>query len=330
MTMEIGGGRARTMPAQVMALVILAAWVVRPAAAQDTAAAPAPPAAPPAATPTATKPPDTEIHLLPLRVRAGVVSLGSPVNITRRVGYDNQPSFTPDGRAVLYTSIRTDAQADIYRYQIGSRVTTRVTATPESEYSPTVMPGGRWISVVRVEADSTQRLWRMTLDGTDFRLLLDRVKPVGYHAWGDARTLALFVLGDPATLQIADLRSGDAHTVASAIGRSLHRIPGSRAISFVQTRSADEWWIDRLELRTGRITPLVRTLPGCEDYAWTPQGIALMARGDSIYQWTPGRAGGWRSVGTAGLGAGGGRISRMAVSPLGDLLAIVAEEPAAR
>ena len=318
--MEIGAGRARTTPAQVMAaLVILAALAVRPAAAQDTAAAPAPPAAPPAA-PVAAKPPDTEIHLLPLRVRAGVVSLGRPVNITRRVGYDNQPSFTPDGRAVLYTSIRTDAQADIYRYHIGSRVTTRVTSTPESEYSPTVMPGGRWISVVRVEADSTQRLWRMTLDGTDFRLLLDRVKPVGYHAWGDARTLALF----------ADLRSGDAHTVASAIGRSLHRIPGERAISFVQKRSADEWWIDRLELRTGRITPLVRTLPGCEDYAWTPQGIALMARGDSIYQWTPGRAGGWRSLGASGLGAGGGRISRMAVSPRGNLLAIVAEEPAAR
>ena len=311
------------------AILASATQSVAIAAAQDTVVpSPLPPAVSPAAA-AAAGPPGTEILLLPLHVRDGVVSLGAPANITARAGYDNQPSFTPDGRSVLYTSIRADGQADIYRYHPGSRRTTRVTATPESEYSATVMPGGRRISVVRVEADSTQRLWQMALDGTDFRLLLDRVKPVGYHAWGDPRTLALFVLGEPSTLRVADVRSGDARVVASSIGRSLHRIPGERAISFVRKRSADDWWIERLDLRSGRITPLARTLPGSEDYAWTPGGVALMAHGDSIYQWTHGDRKGWRPVAAPTLD-GLGRISRMAVSPTGTQLAIVAEEPPRR
>src|SRR5205085_5230181 len=115
-------------------------------------------------------------------------------------GYGNQPSFLPDSRAILYTSRREDGQSDIYRYDIGSAATTGVTTTPESEYSATVMPGGRRFSVIRVEKDSTQRLWSFALDGSDPRIVVESLKPVGYHAWLDATTLAMFVLGSPNAL----------------------------------------------------------------------------------------------------------------------------------
>ncbi len=42
--------------------------------------------------------PSTDIHLVPLRARGDSVTVGAAVNITPRTGYDNQPSFTPDGR----------------------------------------------------------------------------------------------------------------------------------------------------------------------------------------------------------------------------------------
>ena len=42
------------------------------------------------------------------------------MNITRSPGYDNQPSFTPDGAAILFTSNRGGTQTDIYRYDVGS------------------------------------------------------------------------------------------------------------------------------------------------------------------------------------------------------------------
>jgi hypothetical protein len=172
----------------------------------------------------AASPPDTDIALATLTVSAGRISVGRPTGITSTPGYDNQPSFTPDGRAIFFTSIRGgSSQTDIYRYDVVSGETTRVTSTPEGEYSATVTPDGAHISVIRVEAGGTQRLWRFTLDVRQPELVLERVRPVGYHAWADDRTLALFVLGEPATLQLADTRSGDAEVVARGITRSLQR-----------------------------------------------------------------------------------------------------------
>lgn len=63
-------------------------------------------------------PPATDIYLADLRVARGRVTVDAPVNVTARPGYDNQPFFLPDGRAFLYTSVREDSQADIYRYDI--------------------------------------------------------------------------------------------------------------------------------------------------------------------------------------------------------------------
>src|SRR5262249_35088961 len=204
----------------------------------------------------------------------GRLTVGVPVNITNSPGYDNQPSFTPDGSAILFTSIRGNRSGstsatlpDIYRYDIASKAITRVTETAEGEYSPTVTPDGQHFSVIRVAADSTQRLWQFTLDGRNPELVLPDVKPVGYHVWADDHTLALFVLGQPATLQLADMGTGKAEIVASGIGRSLQRIPGGSTISFVarpapateaeKAASPPVLSIRELDPRTRRITPLV-------------------------------------------------------------------------
>ena len=266
-----------------------------------------------------------------LAIRDSGVSVGVPLNITVRAGYDNQPSFTPDGRSVLFTSTRSDAQADIYRYDIGSRATARVTATPESEYSATVMPDGRRISVIRVEADSTQRLWSFQSDGTDPQVILREIKPVGYHAWANDSVLALFVLGSPATLQVANARTGAARTLTSGIGRSIHRIPGTGAISFVEKQSDSVWVIRRLDPSNDSITTLVRTLPRTEDYAWAPDGSILMAQGNRLFRWKtkPGSTGAateWAQI-AAFVQPELQRLSRIAVSPRGDWIALVAAEP---
>jgi hypothetical protein len=270
-------------------------------------------------------PPSTDIYLADLRVRGGRVTVGSPANVTARPGYDNQPFFLPDGRAFFYTSVREDAQADIYRYDLRRRTTTRVTATPESEYSATPLPGGRGFSVVRVEPDSTQRVWAFDLDGSHPRIVLQEIKPVGYHAWGNDHTLGLFVLGSPATLQLADTRSGAATVEARNIGRSIHKVPGRAAISFVQRDSAAAWWVKEVDLSTRQIRPLVRTRENVDLYAWTPGGILLMAQGSKVYQWDPRRGGDLEQVVDL-AGAGLNNITRLAVSPRGDRLALVATD----
>jgi hypothetical protein len=273
----------------------------------------------------AAAPPATDIFLSSMRVQDGRVVVGPPVNVTARPGYDNQPFFLPNGRAFLYTSIREDRQADIYRYDVGRARSERLTTTRESEYSPTPLPDDAGFSVVRVEADSTQHLWAFDADGTHPRLLLDSIKPVGYHAWADSHTLLLFVLGTPPTLQIADTRRPGARgeIVTRNIGRPLQRVPGSAAIAFLQRDSARGNWIKQVNAHTKDVTPLVRAMDDADYFTWATGGIVIAARGTKLYQWNPRRSQDWEEV--ADLGAAGlANVSRLAVSPKSDRIAIVA------
>jgi WD40 repeat protein len=273
--------------------------------------------------PAPTTPPDTDIYLAPFAPRPPN-AVGRATNITHTPGYDNQPSFTSDGTALLFTSNRGEKQTDIYRYTIASGDTTRVTSTAESEYSPTVTPDGTHISVVRVEGDGTQRLWRFTLDGGQPELVLERVKPVGYHAWIDDHTLALFVLGQPPTLQLADTRTGRADEIARGITRSIQHVPRRGTISFVDKDEDGSLVVRELDPATRNVTTLVSAVAGAKeaDLAWTPDGQLLMAQSDVLYGWRR-EASGWTRLADLGaLGMHG--ATRLAVSPRGDRIAIVA------
>ena len=231
-------------------------------------------------------PPATDIHLMQLAVDGSSWQLGEPVNVTDRDGYDNQPRFVADGSALLYTSIR-DGQADIYRYELEGGRTFQVTATGESEYSPTPLPSGDGFSVVRVEDDGTQRLWSFDADGGAPMLVLGEIRPVGYHGWLDAHRLGLFVLGTPPTLHLADAELGTSRVVAENIGRSIHVTPDGEGVSFVHKASETDWRIERLELASGARRTLVSTRPASEDFIWTPDGRILMAEGSKLFACSP-------------------------------------------
>lgn len=303
-------------------------WLAAAAALTLTAVQPQPP-----------PPPDTEIFLASLAASGDRLSVTAPINITNSPGYDNQPSFAPDGRSIFFTSNRGGTQTDIYRYDIGSAATRRITDTPESEYSPTVTPDRAHISVVRVEADGTQRLWQFTIDGREPAVVLRDVKPVGYHAWADPQTLVLFVLGPPATLQVADTRTGRAEILATDIGRSIQNIPAPRlrsgqggTVSFVQRTPAVRQAADRppqltireLDPKNRRMTTLIDAPAGAReaDVAWTPDGTLLMSKDDVLYQWRRGATAWTEAVNLASLGLRG--VSRIAVSPDGGRIALVA------
>jgi WD40 repeat protein len=297
-----------------------------------------PPQAPqqPPPPPAAQAPPDTEIYLAPMKIANGAIEIGPAVDITNNPGYDNQPFFTPDGKAILFTSVRGGGtQTDIYKYDIAATTIAQVTRTPESEYSPTITPAGN-LSVIRVEldADKTQRLWELTADGRDPRPVLEAIKPVGYHAWADDHTLALFVLGQPATLQVADTRTGTTVVLARDIGRSIQRIPlrpgsgqtGAAAISFVEReRSGDavNLVIKELNTSTRQISVLTPAVAGSTeaDCAWTPDGTLLMVKGPTLYSWTRGQSGWKEVISLERLSLVG--VTRLAVSPRGDYLALV-------
>ncbi|WP_337171672.1 M20/M25/M40 family metallo-hydrolase [Gemmatimonas aurantiaca] len=282
---------------------------------------------------TSTPSPDAEVYLVPLTMRGDTVRVGVPANLTRRAGYDNQPMFAPDSRALFYTANLGDGHTDIWRLDLSTGLTAPVRRTvPESEYSAAPMLGDTAaLAVIRVEADSTQRLWRLPLGSGAPSVILPDLKPVGYFAQPDDSTWVTFVLGSPATLQVTHTRrtggtTGPSRTLARDIGRSLHRIPGTRFVSFVQ-KGAQPWHVMRLDVSSDRIDTLVALPEGTEDVTWVDSTTLLAGQDTKLLQWTRGSDTGrnaWRTVGDFGF-AHLARISRLAVSPNRQWLAMVAE-----
>ena len=269
-------------------------------------------------------PPATDIFLAPLSISStdGRPTIGKPVSVTNRPGYDNQPAFTPDSKGMLFTSIHEDGQSDIYRYDVGTKAITRVTSTPESEYSATIMPGGQRFSVIRVERDSAQRLWSFAMDGSDPQLLVPTVKPVGYHAWIDPDNLALFVLGNPNALVHYDLRSGHADTLARNIGRSLAPTIGGGGFSFTAHDSTGAVKLKTMSWPYQTISDLVALPRGSEDIVWLARDLVLSSTGSKLVSWKPGTTDWQDAIDLAPAGLS--RISRLALSQDGKWLAIVA------
>lgn len=283
-------------------------------------------AAPRAGGQAASAPPNSDIFLARILQTGDSVRLGAAQNITRRPGYDNQPAFLTDATGVLYTAIDSSGQADIWRYDIRTARRVRLTNTPESEYSPTVMPGSTRFSVVRVERDSTQRLWSFRLDGRDPQVVLESLAPIGYHAWLDQFRLAVYVLGTPSTLHVVRRDGSEDEVRARHVGRTIQRVPAQAWYSFVQLDSTRTPWIVAQPFEGGPVSRLVQMPEGNEFYTWAPDGTLLSANGSSIVRWNGvgGEGSAWIPVASvAALPAK--NISRLAVSPDGRWLAFVGE-----
>jgi hypothetical protein len=269
----------------------------------------------------------TNIYIADLADQDGLLELTGIAEVTRREGYDNQPVFLSDGRTLLYAS-RRGAQVDIYRYDLETGAREAVLETPEREYLPSPIPEADGISVVRVEKNGKQRLWRFDLQGGEPELLFDSPILLRYYVWTGPQT-AVTVDGelDP-NLFMINVGEGTAARILSGVGRSLQRIPGRAAVSFVHKVADDEWWIKELDLETRRVRPLVLARPGSEDFTWTPDGLLLMGQGSRIFQWRPAPGAGWDDwqvvvdLSLQGLFD----VTRLAVSPDGTKLALVNRE----
>jgi hypothetical protein len=251
-------------------------------------------------------------------------TLGTVQRVTNREGYDNQPKFLASGKQIVYSSLH-DGQTDIYRHDLGSGENTRIVASPESEYSPTPIPGTHSISMVRDYGDLKQQLWSVDLRSGEEALLLPDVSPVGYHAWVDQDSVMLFVLGEPHTLQYARIGPGQGNVLADSPGRGLFRIPGRQQMSYVD-KTGDEWWLTAIDPRTGTQERLIATPSGREDYAWAPDGSVWIGDDSRLLRWEPGDTDGWQSL--ADLDSQGiYGITRVTFSEDGKRLAVVGQRP---
>ena len=237
--------------------------------------------------------PDTDVFLADFDAAAG--SVQNVRNISARPGYDNQPDFAMGDSVVLYVSDRSGG-TDVYRYEIFTGSTVRLTSTPDQEFSPTMMTDGRSFSAVRVrkpaasgeDYTNSQQLWRYDLTGRPVAPVTS-INRIGYHCWLGGNTAALFIVGNddlqrPHTLVLYDLISRTSSTVASAIGRSLQQLPDGR-LSFVDKAHDTSWVLSAVLPNGAGIAPLVTMPAGSEDVCWLADGSALTTSATSILRW---------------------------------------------
>jgi dipeptidyl aminopeptidase/acylaminoacyl peptidase len=270
----------------------------------------------------------TDIWVVELRGSGSALELGRPRNLTARAGYDNQPQFTPDGAAVLYTRIEDSGRSDVWRVALAGGAPTRVTSTEvEQEYSPTPMPDGSGFSAIVVEKDSTQRLWSYDWNGVPQRPIVPALKPVGYHVWVGSGSIGAFVLSQPTprdanALVLMQPLTGRVDTLARGIARAFARVPGREAFTFVH-QHGDTAVLGEVDVRTRRVRRITPLPDGLEYHVWLPDGTALIAGNGTIWRWADARLTPFVDLRAFGIEG----VSRLALSPDGKTLAFVAADP---
>jgi WD40-like Beta Propeller Repeat len=145
--------------------------------------------------------PNTDVWLFKIETdKTGAYSLKEPLNISNREGYDNQPSFSNDGKKVYYVSVREDKQADIYAYDLKTKTTVQITKSKESEYSPVMTEKGHFLNSVVVEADSAQCIHYIPIVEALAEKKIE-VDSVGYYCFLNSDTVVYYKLTEPHSLR---------------------------------------------------------------------------------------------------------------------------------
>lgn len=241
-------------------------------------------------------------------------------------GYNNQPQFFSANEIYLTAQFPADTnQTEIYALNLLSRTTTRITATATPEYSPTLQPGGRRFSVVRVEESGVQRLWSLPVDRSDKGYpIFPTVTNVGYHCWLNDSLAALFLVGENTEPHALGMVANDWQRpirVAFNIGRCLQKTSDGR-LAYVHKATEQTWFIKTYDPKKGSSDIVVKTLPGSEDFALLSDGTYLAGSGAKLYQYQPLRQKDWLEI--ADLSQYGvGSMSRLALSADGKLAVVV-------
>lgn len=265
----------------------------------------------------------TEVYLFDLSFEDDTWELSNPMNVSQNTGYDNQPSFSPDGSILYFTSNR-DGETDLVAYDIESEEKTWITnTTNRSEYSPTITPDGNHISFITLSNEGVQEFRKIHLE-TKEESLIENDPIIGYFVWIDEESYLSFVLASeeqPSTLQIHNNATGVKTILGESPGRSFHKIPGAKAVSFIQSvnEQAD---IFAYYIENETTEYVHSTLDGSQDMVWLPNGDILMGSGSMLSissnsDWEP-------FIDLASFNLSG--VSRMAIHPKGSKIAIVVEE----
>jgi TolB protein len=268
------------------------------------------------------------LYVADITYRGNAIVVGTPRKLTGDRGVSSQPSFTPDGRSVLFIGRRdsANAQSDVYRIDLTTGAETRVTHTAEMENSPTVTPDGK-LMVIRWVPATLFREWGPWLydlqNGTPLEGVLPGPDTVGYYVRVDSTTFAMVRPKNPSAVAIFDTRSKTMTDRDSPVANLPPQvIPGSRAISYTRTDSLGRNVIMRFDLATAKSSRIAPAVRGRVAHVWTPRGSILMGKGNRVLALDPAADSVWREVASF-KNPGLQSITTYVVSPSGDKLILI-------
>ena len=229
-------------------------------------------------------------------------------------GNERQPSFSPDGRSILFTwGGERDENFDIYVKPLEGGELRRITTDVAEDESPVWSPDGGRVAFLRIKNDRVKRETGVFLapaaGGGVHAKLLDvyphREETVGRHIdWApDGRYLAVTDKGgpeEPFRIYLADARTGAKRAVTEAPARSIGDMspafsPDGKRLAFLRSPSSGVTELCVAPAGGGEVRQLTSDSRVILSQTWTPDGKSLIFssnRTGGFYLWQIAAGGG--------------------------------------
>lgn len=265
--------------------------------------------------------PDSEIYLFSIDKKDDTYSFTNGKNISNNKGYDNQPSFSLDGKSIFFTTSRRENNFDIFEYNLTNNKISPVITSPDNEYTAKNLDENT-ITFVREGKDQTMTVFRFDQRTKKETLAFNVKEPIAYYAFNKNADALVWVRYGSMMNFVNTEKSINRYVANYAQPSVPHLIPNTDKFSFMQRHPDDSLWIKEFDPSNEAVRPIVQSKDGKKDYAWMPDGSLLMGSGNKLYRFDEKTDRDWQML--ADLSSFGIKdITRLSVSPNGKHLALV-------
>jgi len=161
--------------------------------------------------------------------------LTRPTSFTPDSAFSEAPAFTPDGRAVLFQSARSDGDVAIYQLDLATQRTTRLTQSTELELLPRITPDGLHYSTIRTNVEFyvvngrrrtrvlDRSIWLHSLRGAAEQSVRRLSQFFLAYEWVDSTTVLAVAAGTPNVLLALNTHTGVVDTLSVGVAETLIR-----------------------------------------------------------------------------------------------------------
>jgi len=204
-------------------------------------------------------------------------------------GYNNQAKFIDYNQVYLSVAKDTHKITDIYHLDLSTNEIDQFTNTENiSEFSPTLSSDKDQLTTVRIESDGKdQSLWSYPLSRKNLgKRLLPSVTNIGYYTWVNADSVAMFLVGNPHQLAIANVKTNKVTILLEDIGRCIKISPEGNLLLVHKIRP-DLWMLKSYNFSDGAFTNICQMPYNKEDFDVMVNGTILTADGSMLKTFNP-------------------------------------------